>query len=108
MGTERELPRPYGMMQKVQRWSQPFCTATRAPDPADGLARLAQGLGRYGTCVDDDSIGNARRSRFAANDLRLVGVEPASERDDIDVPHHATAAPNRDGSKRPSSSYSTG
>ena len=25
---ERELPRPKGMMQKVQRWSQPFCTST--------------------------------------------------------------------------------
>jgi hypothetical protein len=25
-GTDRELPRPNGMMQKVQRWSQPFCT----------------------------------------------------------------------------------
>ena len=30
MGTERELPRPNGMMQKVQRWSQPFCTCTKA------------------------------------------------------------------------------
>src|SRR5260370_428389 len=30
MGTERELPRPKGMMQKVQRWSQPFCTCTKA------------------------------------------------------------------------------
>jgi hypothetical protein len=27
-GTDRELPRPNGMMQKVQRWSQPFCTCT--------------------------------------------------------------------------------
>ena len=29
-GSERELPRPNGMMQKVQRWSQPFCTCTKA------------------------------------------------------------------------------
>ena len=30
VGTERELPRPKGMMQNVQRWSQPFCTCTKA------------------------------------------------------------------------------
>ena len=30
IGTERELPRPKGMMQKVQRWSQPFWTCTKA------------------------------------------------------------------------------
>ncbi len=29
-GTERELPRPNGMTQKVQRWSQPFCTGRKA------------------------------------------------------------------------------
>jgi hypothetical protein len=28
--TERELPRPNGMTQNVQRWSQPFCTGTKA------------------------------------------------------------------------------
>ena len=27
-GAERLAPRPKGMMQKVQRWSQPFCTST--------------------------------------------------------------------------------
>ena len=27
-GTERDGPRPNGMMQNVQRWSQPFCTCT--------------------------------------------------------------------------------
>ena len=27
-GTERELPRPNGITQKVQRWSQPFWTCT--------------------------------------------------------------------------------
>ena len=30
MGSEREFPRPNGMMQKVQRWSHPFCTWTKA------------------------------------------------------------------------------
>ena len=30
IGTERLAPRPYGMMQKVQRWSQPCCTSTKA------------------------------------------------------------------------------
>ena len=28
--TERDGPRPKGMMQKVQRWSQPVCTARKA------------------------------------------------------------------------------
>ncbi len=29
-GTERLGPRPKGMTQKVQRWSQPCCTCTKA------------------------------------------------------------------------------
>ena len=37
-GTDREFPLPYGMMQKVHRWSQPFCTWTyallREPKPS--------------------------------------------------------------------------
>ena len=27
-GLDRDAPRPKGMMQKVQRWSQPFCIWT--------------------------------------------------------------------------------
>ena len=40
IGTERLGPRPNGMMQKVQRWSQPCCTCTNA------RARLANSVTR--------------------------------------------------------------
>src|ERR687898_748212 len=78
-GTERDGPRPYGMMQKVQRWSQPFCTSMKArvldlrrpaghddarprvllARPPDRLARLAGGLRRHRAGVDDDRIGRS-------------------------------------------------
>ena len=49
------------------------------------------------------------RLRLAADHLRLVGVEPAAEGDDVDA-HRRGARPvaNSAGSKRPSNSYSTG
>jgi hypothetical protein len=38
-------PRPNGMMQKVQRWSQPFCTCTKArARPSIALDQMARGL----------------------------------------------------------------
>ena len=42
IGTERLGPRPNGMMQKVQRWSQPCCTWTKArARPANSVTRWA-------------------------------------------------------------------
>ena len=41
IGTERLGPRPNGMMQNVQRWSQPCCTCTKA------RARLANSVTRW-------------------------------------------------------------
>jgi len=45
-GAERDGPRPNGMMQKVQRWSQPFCTARKPRVPS--LAPSAFGAAKLG------------------------------------------------------------
>ena len=190
-------------MQKVQRWSQPFCTCTKArarpskpstrcaavsrhrhdvvdarlfprprgrkahararPDarakpsrqPArsfsslprtsatSGMSAKRLGLGLRRAARDDDAApGRSRLSlriawrdwrtasavtaqvltttvsvkpaaaRLAADHLRLVGIEPAAEGDDVDAhaaPAFVTAdAANSAGSNRPSYSYSTG
>ena len=79
--------------------------------PPDRLAGLTLRLGGDRTGVDDDDVGEACRVGMPANHLRLVGVEPATEGEDVDAhgdtPGTAPAA-NSAGSKRPSNSYSTG
>ena len=66
IGTERELPRPNGMMQKVQRWSQPFCTCTKArvcaSHAVDQVAR-AVSLHRHDVVDGTCSRGADRRNR---------------------------------------------
>ena len=49
---------------------------------ADGLRGLAHGLGGDRAGVDDDRIAEPGRCRMAPHHLRLVGVEPAAQRDD--------------------------
>ncbi len=51
---------------------------------ADGLARLAHGLGGHGAGIDDDRIREPGRLRVAAYQLRLGGIQPATEGDDFD------------------------
>ncbi len=74
---------------------------------ADGLARLADGLGGHGARIDDDRIRESCRFRIAAHQLRLRGVQPATEGDDFDhrVPH---AAASMVWLSLPSNSVSTG
>ena len=56
-----------------------------AAKPADGLARLPHRFAGDRAGVDDHGIGNAGGVGLAADHLRLVGVEPAAEGDDIDA-----------------------
>src|SRR5262249_57549309 len=76
-------------------------------EPADRLARLPHRLGRHRAGVDHDRLGEAGRLRLPPDHLRLAGVEPATEGDDIDA-HAAPALANNAGSKRPSYSKATG
>ena len=76
-----------------------------ALEAADRLARLAHGLRRHRAGVHHHGVCDAGAGGCVADHFRLVGVEPASEGDDVDA--HATAV-NNDGSKRPSNSNATG
>ena len=76
-----------------------------ALEPADGLARLAHRLGGHRAGVDDDGVGDARGLRLAADHLRLVGVEPAAEGDDVDA-HRAAAGRGEQRRDRSVPSYS--
>ncbi len=69
-----------------------LCRAAGDDDPrprplacraADRLTRLAFGLGRHGAGVDDHRVGQT--GRMAADDLALVGVQPAAEGEDLDA-----------------------
>src|SRR5262249_24889141 len=80
------------------------CIRLLAADSVDGLAGLAHGLAGNRAGVDHDGIA---RARCFADCLRLVGIEPAAEGDDVDA-HTAPALANRPGSNVPSYSYSTG
>jgi hypothetical protein len=68
---------------------------------ADGLARLPHRLRRHRAGIDDDGIGEPSRLRLAADHLRLIGVEPAAEGDDIDA-HWVALTSNSAGSNLPS------
>ena len=74
---------------------------------ADRLARLPHRLRRDRARIDDDHIGKPGRLRLAADHLRLIGVEPAAEGDDIDA-HWVALTSNSAGSNLPSYSYATG
>ncbi len=58
-----------------------------AAQPADGLRRLAHGLGRDGARVDDDRVVEARILRVLAHDVGLIRIEPAAERYDAGIGH---------------------
>src|SRR5262249_19305715 len=73
----------------------------------DGLARLPHRLRRHRAGIDDDGTGEPGRLRLAADHLRLIGVEPAAEGDDIDA-HWVALMSNSAGSNLPSYSYATG
>src|SRR3984893_2913663 len=74
---------------------------------ADRLARLPHRLRRHRAGIDDDRIGEPGRLRLAADHLRLIGVEPAAEGDDVDA-HWVALISNSAGSNLPSYSYATG
>src|SRR6266478_2729603 len=74
---------------------------------ADGLARLPHRLRRHRAGIDDDGIGEPGRLRLAADHLRLIGIEPAAEGDDVDA-HWVALMSNSAGSNLPSYSYATG
>ena len=76
-----------------------------AREPADRLARLPHGFRRDRAGVDDNRVFESRARGRVADHLRFIGIQPATERDDLDA--HATAA-NSAGSKRPSNSNATG
>src|SRR5229473_2680436 len=73
---------------------------------ADRLARLPHRLRRHRAGIDDDRIGEPGRLRLAADHLRLIGVEPAAEGDDIDA-HWVALTSNSAGSNLPSYSSVT-
>jgi hypothetical protein len=52
-----------------------------APELADGLARLADGLRSYGAGIDDDGVIEAGRGSLGAHDFGFEGIEPAAQRD---------------------------
>ena len=56
----------------------------------DGLPRLAHRLRGDGAGIDHHRIGQSGAFRFAADDFRLRGIEPATEGDDVDA--HADQA----------------
>src|SRR5215831_6844666 len=72
---------------------------------ADRLARLPHRLRRDRAGIDDDHIGKPGCLRLAADHLRLIGVEPAAEGDDIDA-HWVALTSNSAGSNLPS--YASG
>src|SRR5262249_32858368 len=74
---------------------------------ADRLARLPHRLRRHRAGIDDDGIGEPSRLRLAADHLRLIGVEPTAEGDDVDA-HWVALMSNSAGSNLPSYSYATG
>ena len=63
------------------------CLGVLPPGAADRLACLSLGLASDRTGIDDDALGQARSTRTAAHDLRLVGVEPAAHGDDLEPTH---------------------
>ena len=68
---ERLGPRPNGMMQKVQRWSQPCCTWTKArARPANSVDQMRRGLARR------HDVGRPRAGASGAqlSGLQLLGV----------------------------------
>ena len=52
---------------------------------ADRLPCLPHSFRGYGAGIDDDRVADAARNGLAQDDLRLVGVEPAAECDDVDA-----------------------
>jgi hypothetical protein len=58
--------------------------AARLPDR---LPRLAHGLCRDRAGVDDHRVVEARGVDMLSHHLRLIGVEPAAEGDDLDIRH---------------------
>src|SRR5215468_1503100 len=68
-----------------------------------GLRRAARN--RAG--IDHDGIGEPGGVRLAADHLRLIGVEPAAEGNDVDA-HWVALMSNSAGSNLPSYSYATG
>ena len=60
--------------------------ARPGPGPAslaDGLTRLALGLGRHSAGVKNDHVVEPRRTGAGYHRLRLPGVEPTAERDHL-------------------------
>ena len=55
----------------------------RAAGAADGLARLAQGLGGDGAAVDDDEVGGGIGGEQGAQALALGEIEAAAQGDDV-------------------------
>jgi hypothetical protein len=55
------------------------------------LARLSYGFTRNGARIDDDRIFEASFQRLGAHDFGLIGIEPATKRDDVDA-HEAVLA----------------
>ncbi len=77
-----------------------------APGAADGLARLALGLGRDGAGVDDHRVAEPGGCGVAAHHLGFEGVQAAAEGDDLDPGHGHSA--NSEGAMVPVKLTATG
>src|SRR6185369_5967016 len=60
---------------------------TLAPRLHDRLPRLAHGLRRHRAGIDDHRVVEARGVGVLSHDLRLIGIEPAAEGDELDIRH---------------------
>ena len=52
----------------------------------DRLPGLTHRLRRHRAGVDDHRVGQPRGARMRAHDFGLIGVQPAAESDDLDIP----------------------
>jgi hypothetical protein len=89
IGTERELPRPSGMMQKVQRWSQPFCTCTKARGWPSAMPSMRCGgvFAHRHDVADCDLLGSS--CALAARRPRGLPHPPGSRRQLLGIAEHA-------------------
>ena len=64
-----------------------LCLRPPAACLADRLARLTHGLGGHRASIDDHRVGQPGGAGMRAHDFGLIGVEPATEGDDVDIRH---------------------
>ena len=64
-----------------------LCLGPLAAGLADRLPRLTHGFGRHRAGIDDHRVREPGGVGMRAHDFGLIGVEPATEGDDVDIRH---------------------